>query len=1354
MLTTLFAFFSHEYKDLDIQAVKSLSLDEQLKMVDVKRLSISNNRKQILVSLYNKLPQLKYRVHKRIKLKSLLSSYVLSYNKIQNKKITELTPRQVALSLCFDFIDQQRLKAPQILPILCWEFAFYFLQFCNQQTFNGHSLKTFLYEQNDNDANISSLISKICQQYSLKMHLFKEIKQYIESWLVSTKFELGLTKMTSSKNNISSHHTIVLIQIRHFFDFLTKNEVSNQEIQRLERFLQTEDYDSEAIENDIDFRNKKNSNILMECQNEKCLRVMCKYYDKIQVRKTSLAKGVLFWYWIWYKHRVCTDNEAYIDPKYENLKEELLMQKHDFKHWQHILKKSVLLLGLESIRNIKAANRDEELHYDIFRDTPLQQSNLQALIIWFEFNDINESFTNTFVPIETNEPQSNIAQRHRKFYHLAKTLRETVQYYGETRNKGPFYMSLDTNISIPSFSLTFNSPRSVSMDYHKVNRGCKDYGVMLQLNNDIDYESRNHFRCFKRFWRHDGNEYLFFDPKYAIRLGVTIKMTKIDNKNKKKEFSNKCLYLLDCMLSGINMEGAFIQSKQDDIKTLAHLVAYEFEESVKQIYPSYIYETFHSFCVSKMEITTDINMLNLYFGKEMRDLLFYPVIEDDDKPSNNNEKKNLFKSKLLKLFPNLKQITLVTTSTDGSDSYSLSPGHVLEVLNGINVPELRKITIKASSDVDYVHSFITADSWLDKLWQQQSLSLQTLFSSKQWKVSFDSKKHLLLIEKDQNTNNLDEQQGEINSIVGKSIHCIVSASKMLIDECKYIRRLIFALEKFIIYGTDSTSYKSDSEQQLKQFFKSDEYQSLVNRRNTYETKPNVFDDYIHLITTHQQDIARIHSELTTSRNMVACNSNDCSVMRRRRDRRNARIRNGKQFGVYTQLFDCIHSILFHSFAVTEENKEDTNTYSLETSKFTMQTIIEYENDLLEEVCIYLQRKGTELREVERFCNFARDEEYDSDVLIYDTDAEIQDSNLFEYVNNLTIIDMLQQFFNNAKVSKTSFSTGLAFYYWPYYRNIGMSDDSVQNKLYVTKKYNDFKTEILRQIPMAQYSKLVYYKSCEIVRTIKAKELSAVCANHLHYDTESGASIREKHLMAIILYCDFTELCTSFSKTFRAKERNESLESIKLRNSEYWWMSRHLREAVQLYGENRYDETGPFYTGLSFEMYIYQFNIRLCSPTSTTIDKQQSNKFAGSNGMIIQFNNNGDLYNSKRIRFFNTEWISTYPEERERLFFGGDFRLRIQSVTILLSKESFPDFFHALYLFDCMLTGSSTKGSKNITITRRDKQILSSLIKNKLNIKHCQYSRYIRKTFQLFCFKKTKLVINVNQLDWYFNEFQF
>ena len=87
----------------------------------------------------------------------------------------------------------------------------------------------------------------------------------------------------------------------------------------------------------------------------------------------------------------------------------------------------------------------------------------------------------------------------------------------------------------------------------------------------------------------------------------------------------------------------------------------------------------------------------------------------------------------------------------------------------------------------------------------------------------------------------------------------------------------------------------------------------------------------------------------------------------------------------------------------------------------------------------------------------------------------------------------------------------------------------------------------------------------ILRHILAHDIDKM----LHYGIPTYSNISVEHILSVILYTDWTTLCTQFSATFRREHRNESLYSVKQRNAEYAVWSRLLRETVEYWGQNSY-----------------------------------------------------------------------------------------------------------------------------------------------------------------------------------------
>ena len=255
------------------------------------------------------------------------------------------------------------------------------------------------------------------------------------------------------------------------------------------------------------------------------------------------------------------------------------------------------------------------------------------------------------------------------------------------------------------------------------------------------------------------------------------------------------------------------------------------------------------------------------------------------------------------------------------------------------------------------------------------------------------------------------------------------------------------------------------------------------------------------------------------------------------------------------------------------------------------------------------------------------------------------------------------------MSSNSFSIGLRFYYWDFYKDIDelpktnttyviIKDHSGYKvrELYVTKRYQSFGEEIMnysqKGLDIKQFKDLCMTKAGYYVQTEMAKSKKPGHGKWYpkHYDIPEDPGLTMDHLISVILYTDSTGLSSDFSSTFRKKHPYETLSQIKKRNSKYWWWSKTLRETVEFYG---YTGTGmkhikgPFYTGMSFVMNVPSFAIRLCSPTSTSVQLAVAVKFSGEQGLILELHTRTMAPAFANVSAFDCSWISQYKEEDER-----------------------------------------------------------------------------------------------------------
>ena len=169
-----------------------------------------------------------------------------------------------------------------------------------------------------------------------------------------------------------------------------------------------------------------------------------------------------------------------------------------------------------------------------------------------------------------------------------------------------------------------------------------------------------------------------------------------------------------------------------------------------------------------------------------------------------------------------------------------------------------------------------------------------------------------------------------------------------------------------------------------------------------------------------------------------------------------------------------------------------------------------------------------------------------------------------------------------------------------------------------------------------------YMNSETVKGIKAKRIR----EGIHYGIAYGTILGFNNLVSLILYTDFSDLCRDMSSTFRKISEYETLSSLKARNSQYYWLSRLLRETVECFGYGPSPKTS-FYTGISLVMAVPSFRIRLCAPISTSTHIEVAVKFSGRNGMILELKTGGEGGYTNYLTTFNCQWISRYKEESER-----------------------------------------------------------------------------------------------------------
>eukprot|EP01084_Bolivina_argentea_P226553 382678_1 len=661
---------------------------------------------------------------------------------------------------------------------------------------------------------------------------------------------------------------------------------------------------------------------------------------------------------------------------------------------------------------------------------------------------------------------------------------------------------------------------------------------------------------------------------------------------------------------------------------------------------------------------------------------------------------------------------------------------------------------------------------------------------------------------------LDEQKINKEIFTQNEQRCnIQNENSEVVNSCSHLLRITHALK----YYQSLLSSKNLNKQDLLGEFCCEVYCTFL-------------DDYIHLISVHSFNIVSIGQDLYENHNFNPCKISACKLTQRHY-RNRIQDENMDDLDFYTEKFDNVHFYLFHlndlGLRMTNNNKTtDSKITDQKNDNYVDAKLLKIQNEINSKIkkCdlqrlnddkntkfnimigdtdekfeignTFLDDMMTEivddkhideitLYQLRKYLTF---EQYDSDSLINDVNlySEQKQCNILLGMNNdvkciENIVNFVNYVFLSSVTYNKTFSTGIVFWYWKYYKNINDEKYEKENsahwlsqlndndfggysisELYVRKHHSSLKQEALLSefISVEQYKKLVIKKANEYYKTRKCKKLKCTAGGRddnkvddpLHYNISYGDKLKKKHLHALILYSDFTRFCTHFSKTFRKIRWNEKLTSIKQRNSKYYSISKYLRELIQYYGingdsyEHRDDrnyENGPFYTGISVMLNIPQFSIRLNAPTSTTTQQEIAMRFSGSGGLILQLNN---VYppGNKEV-FFDCSWISNFPEEAECIYFGGRYKIEVESVLVMKGCKNYQEIINAFYKFDKILSGEATYKMK---IKTRDIRTINACMSNYIDTSstNLDLNDYVIDTFYLFCKTQTQVILNLCEMS--------
>eukprot|EP01084_Bolivina_argentea_P160844 280063_1 len=382
--------------------------------------------------------------------------------------------------------------------------------------------------------------------------------------------------------------------------------------------------------------------------------------------------------------------------------------------------------------------------------------------------------------------------------------------------------------------------------------------------------------------------------------------------------------------------------------------------------------------------------------------------------------------------------------------------------------------------------------------------------------------------------------------------------------------------------------------------------------------------------------------------------------------------------------------------INNNSKEDKNIWSLK--QYYVQTTM----DIIHSYLVHCDWKGF----IRRYLH--------TDIDINDEMKELEKSTNIKFTAKLNLSIVNNQQKQNKYVTESSGAMNYGFgidHSHPYLspRYLCLRDEILCNSLCALSPIQ-YEHLLIKAINMHQVA-LDEYK----------KELICKYFN-LEYNILRNEPIGLRHIAAVIIYTDMSNFCTAFRKTYRKIDDNETEYEVTQRHIELYFYARYLYESVEFYGQ----EMNPkmtVYHGLNRVMNFSRFTAFFNQPISCSKSLKTAQEFSRGVGIILTLKcGSEDFNNTAKIpKSLSVSFLSSFPQEDEKLFYGAHIRFRISNIIEATTNKSHSKELKMFNKFQKTVRNGEIKWDENEKQTNKMIDGLVILIKYQINRNECKHS---------------------------------
>eukprot|EP01083_Nonionella_stella_P235275 827465_1 len=514
------------------------------------------------------------------------------------------------------------------------------------------------------------------QQQSPKEHGMDDLAVYQAAVYGNEQLLLQKKKQTNEKQCVRDQLCELLCR-KH-----DKNKTNEEVLTQFATFLADEEYDTDAITDDLKFKHEEHSNLK---------RTLCDWFEAAALfvhqvkfeedtKRNVYDAGFRFFYWPFYQDKedqrrlvsklgrayTYEGNNGYklkdwfIAKKYANLKEELTQnttKPFDMDTYDGIIDTASLKLTAYQ-NNPKARRltcRTDRFHetYGIEAGTEISLNHIVAVLCYTNYSKHCYEFSRSFRRISPNESDESLKQRHGEFYHWARALRECVECFGVCMADSSisfFYHGISRSMLLDSTSIKLCGPVSTTSQYSVAVGRFAENGIVLQIFNDKQGRMRfwpcSYWSCYS-----DEYEYLFIG---GLQYFYVSTIRDIPNEQRYDSLI-RAMNVFHYMVDGYPLQDRKVTKK--DVRVLRSLVHEEENNTLlkasESSVPVYFLSLFHHFLNTLAYIDIELTIMDReVYSSYYAFKLLVPIFCLNEDPYSLNY------ALLLSLMPNIKSFTV------------------------------------------------------------------------------------------------------------------------------------------------------------------------------------------------------------------------------------------------------------------------------------------------------------------------------------------------------------------------------------------------------------------------------------------------------------------------------------------------------------------------------------------------------------------------------------------------------------------------------------------------------------------------------------------------------------------------